>query len=134
MFRRGLAQDLRLATRQLRRQPMLLIVTTLLLGLGIGAVSVFFSIVDALLLRPLPVRDPQELVRVVQIRPNLAAGSYFHESFLRALREGSRTLRDAFAWQEYNVPFVESGAPERIRAEGVSGNYFVALGVGAALG
>lgn len=130
----GFIQDLRFAERSLRRQPVVLITTILLLGLGIGASTVLFSAINALLLRPLPVSHPRDLVRLVQVRPNLGARSDFSYAFLTAARKRFEAVRDIFAWESLNVSFTRMGEPERIRIHVVSGNYFDALGIKAALG
>jgi predicted permease len=130
----GLLQDLSFAVRTLRRQPLVLIATILLLGLGIAACTVLFSAIDALLLRPLPVRAPDELVRFVTIRPVLGARGDFSYPFLRAARERFHTVVDIFGWQPFDLALTAPGPPERIRAHVSTGNFFQALGVPAAIG
>lgn len=62
-------RDIRFGVRLLRRSPGFTLTVSLLLGIGIGANTLIFSIVDMLLLRPLPVRHPEQLVRLVEIHP-----------------------------------------------------------------
>src|SRR5436190_10197692 len=66
---RELLQQLTLAARSLRRHPGFAIVAVLTLGLGIGAATSVFSVVDAVLLRALPFREPERLVRVISANP-----------------------------------------------------------------
>jgi hypothetical protein len=84
-------QDVRYALRALRRTPSFTIVALLMLALGIGATSAIFSFVDGVMLRPLPYRDPQNIVRVWERPPE-------------ALRNGVSTMnfRD---WQAQNTVF-----------------------------
>jgi putative ABC transport system permease protein len=130
----GHLQDLRFAIRTLRRQPLVLVTTVLLLGFGIGACTVLFSAIDALLLRPLPVRAPDELVRFVTIRPVLGTRGDFSYPFLRAARERFQTVSDIFAWQPVDLALTAPSPPERVRAHAATGNFFQALGIPAAIG
>src|SRR5215813_2680184 len=126
--------DLRFAARSLSRQRALFATAALLLAVGIGANTVFFSVIDALLLRPLPVRDPASLVRFVQVRPNLGPRGVFPEKFYRALRDHSRLLASVFAMQELNFAFSTGDTPIQVRTALVSENFFATLGVPAAIG
>src|SRR3982750_3796292 len=70
-----LAQDLRFTFRTLRRERGFAIVAVLILALGIGANVAVFSVVNTILLRPLPFRDPQQLVRIVEKDPKAGESS-----------------------------------------------------------
>lgn len=82
--------DLHFAVRMLARSPSFSLVAVALLAVGVGANALIFSAVDAVLWRPLPVRDPEELVRIVQRIPRIGTSSGFHYSFYQALREHSQ--------------------------------------------
>ena len=127
--------DLRFAARLLGKNPLFTAGVIGLLALGIAANTVVFSVVDALLLRPLPVRDPDRLVRVVTIRPPLRPTSEFHyEEEFQAWQQRVSGFEDLFAWSEHDM-FVAAGeSTERARVHFVSSNFFSALGVKPALG
>lgn len=127
-------QDLAFVLRTLRRQPLVLVTAVLLLGLGAGANVVLFSAIDALLLRPLPVRAPHELVRFVTIRPVLGARGDFSLPFLRAARERFETVRDIIGWGPLDVALTAPGPAERVRVHACTGNFFQVLGIPAAIG
>ena len=80
-------QDLRYAARQFRRSPGFFAVAALLIALGIAANTQIFTLVNALLLRPLPVRDPQNLVQLFEIRPKVPAYPYFDYPLLQGTRQ-----------------------------------------------
>ena len=86
-----LLQDLRYAARGFRRSPGFTAVAVLILGLGIGASTTIFSLVDALYLRTLPAADPSRLVEIYQTRK---PGEYFNLSYpdYRFYREHTRSL------------------------------------------
>jgi putative ABC transport system permease protein len=84
--------DVRLAARMLAKSPGFTLAAVALLAIGIGANALIFSAFEAVLWRPLPVRHPEELVRVVQRIPRIGTSSNFHHSFYQALRERSTTL------------------------------------------
>jgi len=132
----GLAQDVRYAVRSLRSRPLLVMVTVAVLALGIGASTAVFSVVDAVLLRPLPFAAPDRLLMVwmglpEQNQPYIAV-SY---SFVEMLRKRSRSLAAVAAMPETNSEFTLAGAePARVNGRLVTGNFFEVLGASARFG
>jgi putative ABC transport system permease protein len=135
-FFAGVLQDVRFGLRMLRKSPGFTAVAVLTLALGIGANTAIFSVVDAVLLRPLPYKAPARLVW-----PSL--------QFPKADVHGSFVPHPTyFAWRDQNDVFsgvaatnlgreftiTGAGAPERIRGMGVSANFFSVLGVELARG
>ena len=121
--------DFRFALRLLAKNPLFTGGVIGLLALGIAANTVIFSVVDALLLRPLPVRAPERLVRPVTIRPPLAAYSEFTYDEYETWKKHIAGFEDIFAWSEHDM-FVGAGETvERSRVHFVTDNFFSALGV-----
>ncbi len=130
-------QDLRFGLRTMRKNPLLTLVTVASLALGIGANTAIFSVVNALMLRPLPYRDPDRLVKVYQAQPDPAKGmlpSVWAYPRFEVLRDQSRSF-DAVAGVGQNA-YNLTGAnnPERVQVEMVSASYFPLLGIEAAVG
>jgi len=123
--------DLRHSGRVLRRNPGFATVAILVLALGIGVNTACFSLVDALLFKPLPVRDPDQLVRVTGAGTD---GSVSYADFLDY--RAARSLSDLLAFTADKLEFRAEGASEteHVAAYEVSDNYFEALGVDLALG
>src|SRR5215831_5104054 len=121
-------QDLRYAVRQLRQSPGFTTIAVCTLALGIGANSAMFSLVNAFLLRPLPVRNPNELVIV----RNSSAG--FDQRMFEQLRDHNHTLAGLIAWDEGTMTVTVDGVTSIARIEFVSGSYYSLLGVQAAYG
>jgi putative ABC transport system permease protein len=128
-----LAQDLRYAWRTLRQAPGFTAVAVLTLGLGIGANTAVFSVLDAVLLRPLPFPHPERLVTLWERE---RGGGPMNTSFANFLDWQSRSRAfDAIAVLSYWTPSMAgSGAPERLEGLRVSHDFFRALGVRPALG
>jgi predicted permease len=129
--------DVRFAVRNLRRAPLFTAVAVGSLALGIGANTAIFTLVDQLLLRMLPVKDPQQLVLIRPTGPHLGnnsgnkAASYpMYEDF----QKEASAFSYVFCRFLTPVSISYSGRTERITGELVSGNYFQALGVKAAVG
>lgn len=135
--------DLKFALRQFRKSPGFALTAVLTLALGIGANTAIFSVMHAVLLRTLPVRDPQQLFYLThQHMPDgVGCTGDSHYSYginvYNRLREDHSVFSDVIAY----VPLSFSktavrygGAPEEIEADQVSGNFFSALGVGMAAG
>ena len=109
-------------------------VVILLLGLGIGLNSAIFSLLDALLLRPLPVRKPGELVRLVQVAAPLGPRSFFTYNTYRALTQRNQSFTAVFGYSESNVAARNNSGAHSVRCHIVSGSFFSALGVHALYG
>ena len=127
--------DLKFALRQLLKNPGFTAVAVLTLGLGIGANTAIFSVINGVLLRPLPYRDPDRLVTVCQ--------SSIKRGFSQVLVTPA-TLRD---WREQNLVFEELGGqiyesvnltgierPEHVHAAWTTANYFSVFGVPPLMG
>src|SRR5687768_6877068 len=130
-------QDVRYASRVLRRRAVLSATAVLTLMLGIGGTTAVFSVMNALLLRGLPVERPRELVRLVERRQDGTTADAFTLDTHAGLQRGSRTLSAVIASSRLIGPPGEisvNGAPRRAFVQLVSDNYFDALGVRPLLG
>ena len=122
-------QDLRHGTRVLIRRPGFTIAATLTLALGTGATATVFSLVDTVLLRPLPVHRPEELAHLyTSCRAGNPYCSCSHPEFLD-YRAQSRTFADIAAFQQFGVSVGEGSGSWVGTALVVSTNYFTLLGV-----
>src|SRR5881396_1655337 len=130
-----LLQDLRFAFRQLLKNPGFTAVAVLTLAFGIGANTAIFSIIDAVLLKNLPVKDPEQLVAMDASFD--AAGrqriSFSYPAF-EALRERNQVFSGAFAYSGVSLNFSANAQTERVSGKLVSGNFFSVLGVEPYLG
>jgi hypothetical protein len=126
--------DIRQAIRSILRTPLFTGVVVLLLALGIGANALIFTAVDVLLLRPLPVTRPEQIVRLgVQRSPTHT--SYEHPYlYARVLRERAHSFSAVFASWPMEMAFTSGKRVESITGNTVSGNYFFALGLTPVLG
>ena len=137
----GLLQDLRYALRQLCKRPGFTFITIITLALGIGANTAVFSTLNALLLKMLPVSDPERVYTVVLVNggtqpPNTNGTGNGNTSFsfpvFQALRKEKRILGDLIAHVPLGygkVPVRYGDTPTEKQGEEVSGNYFSGLGV-----
>jgi predicted permease len=144
----SLIQDMRYGLRMLRTQKGVTAVAVISLALGIGANTALFSITDAILLKQLPVKDPERLVLFKSIfPPGFTAGNYTgsndsdpnkktsfpYQSFLR-MREQQSVLSDVIAYGNVVLTVNANGQADLASGQAVSGNYFAGLGVQALLG
>src|SRR5262245_58257171 len=129
-------QDLRYGARMLLKKPGFAVVAVLTLALGIGANSAIFSVVNAVLLRPLPFTEPDRLVWMWGSIRNFGDQTSFSPLDFLDYREQNRSFEQFAAAVTVPVPFnlTGGGEPERLMAAVVTGNYFQALGVNPALG
>lgn len=129
-------RDLRHGLRMLARSPGSTMLVVCLLAMGIGTTTIIFGLFDAVLLRPLPVRDPEGLVRIVQRLPKIGALSSFPDAYYEALRGGTSSLKFVFGETGKYFHFVMSvPAPaEEITLRAVTPEFFAALGVQALYG
>jgi predicted permease len=124
-FLETLFQDLRYGLRMLRRYPGFTGISILTLGLGIGANTAIFSLVDSILLRPLPFSQPQDLVSVT--------GTYPKGAFV-AMREEVKSLDVATYVEGHEFNLTQHGEPVRLAGTLVSAEFFLVLGVQPELG
>ena len=131
-------QDVRYALRLLRKSPGFTLVAVLTLALGIGANTTIFTVVNAVLLRPLPVQDPERLVAVLgtDARNSTAQLQFLPMSYLnyQDLRDKNDTLSGMAAFTGAGVSLSGVGNPEQLNGTLASGNYFDVLGVHALIG
>ena len=126
--------DLVYAVRNLRRHPRVAVAAILTLAIGIGATSAVFSVVDALLLRPLPFADPEELIRVVEVTPEGGQFAVSSPNYLD-LRAETRMLHGVAAYRDAGTMVIGGdGEPGRIAAVPISASGFEVLGVRPAHG
>src|SRR2546425_10752901 len=130
--------DLRFAFRQLLKQPGFTAVAVLTLALGIGACTAMFSLVHAVLLRPLPFRDPDRLVWIENAGTGgLSARTTRVDNFLewREQNGSFEELAAYFAFFDYSrYTLIGNGEAPRVRGLGISQNFLSVLGVQPMLG
>ena len=147
-----LLQDLRYGFRMLLKQKGLSAIALLSLALGIGANTALFSVVDAMLLKMLPVKDPEQLVLFRSVAPReFSAGSYngnsntdpntgqrtmtsFPYQSYQRMREQQGPLSDLFAFANVSLNVSADGRADLASGQAVTGNYFAGLGVQPFLG
>jgi putative ABC transport system permease protein len=129
-------QDLRYGARMLRKQPGFTLIAVLTLALGIGANTAIFSVVNAVLLRPLPYRAPDRLTQVWEHNrsKNKSQGSVAPANFLD-WKEQNQSFEEMAAYDIFpGFNLTDGGEPERVQAARVSANLFPLLGVNAIAG
>jgi predicted permease len=117
-------RDVAYGVRQFVKHPGFTTIVVLTLALGIGANSAIFSVVNVFLLQSLPVRHPEELVKI-GIRP----GGEFEQKAYEYLRDHQKTLAGLIAWDDGNIAVVIDGKASVIVVDFLSGNFYSLLGV-----
>ena len=128
-----LSQDIRISARGLvRRSPVLALTIILTVGLGIGATTAIFAAVNAALLRPLPYRDADRLVRIYTDNPPFRFR--FSIADYLALREQQTQFEQTATYTDRALTYSDASAAELVRARVVSSGYLSLLGLAPALG
>ncbi len=122
-------QDLRFALRMLRKNPGFTTVVVLTLALGIGATTSIFTVVNGVLLRPLPYPHPEELVYVQEILNNFPVEPFAGSNEFAVWRKRSRALSQVAAYMNTWVNLTGEGEPERVTSGMASCSFFSLLGV-----
>ena len=125
---RSLWQDVRFGVRMLGRSRGLTAIAILALALGIGANTAIFSVVNAVLVRPLPYPDPERLVWFWEVQPNLPRAPFSAGDFLDFQAE-SQSFEQFAAMHRVNFTMTGRGAAERLPGMVVTPNFFTTLGV-----
>ena len=129
----ALRQDLRQAIRSLRRSPVFALAVVATLALGIGGNTAIFSVVNAVLLRPLPFPQPDRLVTVWGYHPDIGRETASLPDFLDWRRD-ARSFERMAAWATTQFTLTGAGEPEVVRGAQVTADYFRVLDVPVPIG
>ncbi|HTA23611.1 MAG TPA: ABC transporter permease [Terriglobales bacterium] len=130
-----LLQDSRYGWRMLAKYPSFTVIAVLTLALGIGASTAIFSVVDTVLLRPLPYRDPGQLVVVSETLPQMSADEIgVSAGEFQDYRDRNRSFSQVAAYESAGFNLTGDGQPLRVNAAKVSASIFSLLGVSPELG
>jgi predicted permease len=127
------ARDLRYAMRQLRRSPGFTVVAILTLALGIGANTALFSVVNGVLLNPLPYPHAEQLVTLHESKPNFETGSISYPNF-RDWQKDNRSFSSIAIARSYSYSLTGLGEAEQVQARFISSDFFPLLGVNPIVG
>ncbi len=129
----NLLQDIRYGWRRLWASPGFTLVAVVSLALGIGANTAIFTLVNTVLLRPLPVKDPERLVSVFPFEADGSVGAFSYPDY-RDFRDRNEVFSGLYVQRFAPLSLSRDGQNERVWGYMVSGNYFDVLGVEAARG
>src|SRR5215467_7287250 len=127
------AKDLRYAVRSLRRSPGFVAVAVVSLALGIGANTAIFSLINAVMLRALPINEPERLVMTTRLTEEGKPGVVSYPLF-EYFRENLKSIFGAAAELSTNPAIMMDGSEEVVNGEMVSGSHYSALGLEPAAG
>ncbi|HLK63832.1 MAG TPA: ABC transporter permease [Bryobacteraceae bacterium] len=137
-WKEGFLQDVRYAVRTMRKDAAFCVVAVLILGLGIGANTAIFGVVNTVLLRPLPFRAPERMVWITNTGASGLSGATSRVSNYRdlsAMNQSFEEMSAYFAFSDYiSYNLTGTGEPERLSGYGVAQNFFPMLGVQPILG
>jgi putative ABC transport system permease protein len=128
-----LLQDVRYGLRMLAKSPGFTAVAILTLALGIGANTALFSVVNGVLLNPLPYPHPEQLVWLAESKPNFATGSISFPNF-QDWQKNNQTFTSMGLSRGYSYNLTGLGEAEQLRARLISSDFFSVLGVNPAIG
>src|SRR3979490_1348504 len=126
-------QDLRLGMRMLMRTPGFAAVVVLTLAIGIGANVALFSVVNGVLLNPLPFPQPDQLVTLDQSKPNFENGALTYPNF-RDLQKENKTFSAMALSRGFSFSLIGTGEAEQVNARLVTADFFSVFDVKPALG
>jgi len=130
-----LLNDLRYGVRILLKQPAFTLVAVGTLALGIGANTAIFSLVHSILLRPLPFREPDRVVRLIQASPKLGLATWgVSQADFAAYREQNRSFETIALYDTTAINLTGDGEPERLPLTIVTADFFKVFGVNPLLG
>ncbi|HEY2115267.1 MAG TPA: ABC transporter permease, partial [Candidatus Angelobacter sp.] len=130
---KSLPQDLRYGVRVLTKSPAFSLIAILTLALGIGANTAIFSVVNGVLLNPLPFHEPGQLVSMFQELSNFKNGSISYPNFID-WRRMNTTFAGMAAYRSTGFNLSGNGEPERLHGEMISAGFFEILGVNPLMG
>ena len=129
----GWLQDLLGAVRQFMKAPAITVVVVVTIALGVGANTALFSVVNGVLLNPLPYPQPEQLVTLHESKPNFESGSISFPNF-RDWRKDNHTFSAMAISRGYPFGLTGRGEPAQVNGEFVSSDFFTVLGVKPVLG
>jgi predicted permease len=130
-----IGQDIREALRLLRKQPRFLVITSLTLALGIGAVTAIFSVVNGVLLKPLPYPNADRLVSIASTAPGLGYDRFpVSPDLFSFFQKESTVFDDTAIFQRRRANLTQSGSPEVVESAVTTHGYFPTLGATPPLG
>src|SRR6202521_4340757 len=129
----GIWQDFRYTLRALAKNKGFTSVALLTLALGMGATTAIFSVVNAVLLKPLPFAQPERLIKLEERHPDWASPEFTYANFAD-IAKNTRTMEKLAAYRPWLFTLSGDGEPENVDGYRVSAEFFTVLGVSPQLG